>query len=391
MNKLRYVQSKLQGTSARQAFYKGLVTLISCIPISLTLVIDRADAQQSSQTVVTTSGTVARLGGAYDSQKQTFIGSECIDGSTSDPVGSQDSSFTLDQTISQAQLASELGFAVGGRARFGATEATGSADFLSRSTSNSFSVSAIYKAYYNFPVRKLRLTPHKLSPLGDSVQANYERWNQTCGDYYVDEQVLGAKLFFSIRIDFATSQQKQQFEAKFGIAGPMYSANATMKTASEQFSKDAKVTISAYQLGGDVSKITGIFGNSRNRIQHYTECTLGDFGACSSVLQSALYYAANDRSGFPSQLSSDRTPGPAVLSYVVKPYTAIGIYGKDPPGLKEAVGIARDKLSAAFENTYRQYLVSKRLLAGQLDPPRRASVERASTAIQENVLLLVSL
>jgi hypothetical protein len=246
-------------------------------------------------------------------------------------------------------------------------------------------VSSIYKAYYYFPVRKLRLTAHKLSPLGDSVDANYERWNTTCGDFYVDELVTGAKLFISIRIDFSSSQQKQDFQAHFSIAGPLYSANADMKTASDQFSKDSKVTVSAYQLGGDVSKITGVFGNDEDRIKLYTQCTLGNFSSCSSVLQNALIYATNTATGFPSQLGVDSKPGPATLSYVIKPYSAAGIYGKNYPFLDAAVGIARDKLAAAFEQAYRQNLSAKRLLAGTLEPDRRKAIEAASANIQQNI------
>jgi hypothetical protein len=212
--------------------------------------------QQTTQTVITSSGKVARLGGAYASDKEAFVGGECIEGSKYDEIGAAESSFSLDQSLSEKQLADQLGFSVGGRARFGVVEASASADFLQRSTSNAFSVSSIYKAYYYFPAHKLRLTQHKYSSLGDSVEANYERWNQTCGDHYVDQIGLGAKLFVSIRVDFASSEQKREFEAKFSIAGPMASASGDLKTATAQFSKDTKITVSAYQLGGDVSKLT---------------------------------------------------------------------------------------------------------------------------------------
>ena len=46
--------------------------------------------QQTSQTIITPAGTVARLGGAYSSSKEQFLGGDCLDGTTHDPIGAAD-------------------------------------------------------------------------------------------------------------------------------------------------------------------------------------------------------------------------------------------------------------------------------------------------------------
>jgi hypothetical protein len=83
----------------------------------------------------------AVLGGAYNKQKEAFVGSQCV---TGDPVatGSSESSLSLDQSMSDDNATNSLGFSLGARARYGVVEGSMSANFLSRSAATEFSVSS---------------------------------------------------------------------------------------------------------------------------------------------------------------------------------------------------------------------------------------------------------
>jgi hypothetical protein len=309
-----------------------------------------------AQSVVIVSGKSAILGSAYDPSKQDFISQECVSG-TEVATGSMQSSLHLDQSMSQQQVEQALGLSVGLRARYGAVDISGSAKFLSESASSSYSVSSVYSAFYEFQTKKL-VSVTKNS-LGTQLAPNFERWLTSCGDSFVDEIHTGARLFFSIRVDFSSESQKQQFEASFSVSGPMAGVDATLKQASKQFSRNTHVTVSAYQIGGDVSKLSGIFGDKAEATQAYVQCTLGNFDDCSSVLANALTYATNTGTGFPSQI----TAHPAVTSYGITTYEKAGIYTKPYPFLSQVVQISREELSELFERTFANYLIASRLLS----------------------------
>lgn len=310
---------------------------------------------RAADTVVTFSGKSAALGSPYDRTKQDFLSQQCVSGSPT-LTGSAEATLHLDQSMSEEEASESLGFGVGGHARFGVTDVSASAKFLSQSASSSYSVSAIYSAIYNFRTTKL-LSVHR-NTLGLELAPNFERWKNACGDSFVDEIRTGARLFFSIRVDFKSQKQKQEFEAEFSVSGPLAGAEGELKNASQRLGRDVKIVISAYQYGGDVSKLSEIFGGANGAGEPYLQCTLGHFEQCASVIQKALAYATNSTSGFPSQIIDK----PADISYGVATYGAAGIDTEPYPTISELSEQSRVELSTRFEVTYKQYLTASRLL-----------------------------
>jgi hypothetical protein len=201
----------------------------------------------------------------------------------------------------------------------------------------------------------------------------------------VSQIQYGAKLFFSIRVDFRSLEEKRSFEAKFSISGPVYSANATLNQASKDFSKNTKVTITAFQVGGDVSKLTGVFNNTDSGGANFVQCTLGDFEKCASVVQAALAYASDPQHGFPSQIAPGAKPGPAPLSYTTSKYGTAGLTKPDYPFLTEAVGEARHELSVKFRDQFLLKVRVDRLLELGLGQQKRDTIAAQQEFINANV------
>ena len=240
-------------------------------------------------------------------------------------------------------------------------EASGSAKFMRSVVSNEYSVSAVWLSEYKLPSRKLSAVTR--SAIGNSVTGNIERWAETCGDEYVDEIKVGARLFFSIRIDFTSKERKQSFESQFSVSGPLYSAEASLQQASREYGKDSKITVTALQMGGDVSKLTGIFPSTAEGNANFVQCSLGDLTQCTKVTQAALAYATDVQRGFPSQLAPGATPGGAPLEYKTAPYTQAGIYLQDGyPFLAEIAREARKRLHGAFEREFARQILANRLI-----------------------------
>jgi hypothetical protein len=342
--------------------------------------------QVYAETVVNSSSQrQAILGSAYSSDKQSFIGGECLQGSP-EPTGSPDASFALDQTITEHQLETSLGFDLGARARYGLWEGSASANFFTRSVSTAFSLSVNYSASYNFSVIKM-VQPTKTAT-GLNVSAQDDRWDTTCGDKVVNEVYKGARLFASVRIDFVSSEQKSKFEGKFKITGPMAGIDAKLEEASAQFAKDIRITVSAYQLGGDVSKLTAVFGNSDTARDNYVQCSLGHLEKCAAVLTGLLQYVGDTTAGFPSQLAPGVKPGPADLSYGVVDYSAYGIYPKSPQLARDVIAKARQELQRTFETTSRQYATAQQISLRPLTTVRRNLLEHALTDLRSNITAL---
>jgi len=247
-----------------------------------------------------TSSRQAILGSAYNSKKQEFAGQSCIAGN-SVPTGTATGTFSFDQSLSESQASQQLGFGAGGRARFGAVEASASAQFMRNAASSAYSLSSVWVSEYKLPTQKLNAP--KPNEIGRALAQNDDRWVETCGDEYVGEITYGARLFFSIRVDFSSTEEKQSFQAQFALSGPLFSANANLQQASQQFSKNAKVTVSALQFGGDVSKVTGLFADGDAGRAGFVQCTLGSFSSCADVISAALKYATSTTTGFPSQIA----------------------------------------------------------------------------------------
>jgi Leucine Rich repeats (2 copies) len=234
----------------------------------------------------------------------------------------------------------------------------------------------------------------QLSSIGKSVKNNDDRFNTTCGDHYVAQVKTGAKLFFSIRIDFKNQQTKESFNAKFSISGPAAGVSTTLAQASQTFGQNAVVTVVAHQVGGDVSKLTDLFRAANINLPDknhapLVQCQLGHFEQCSQVLEGFLIYASDTKKGFPSQLAPNAFPGPAVLQYITAPYTALGIYPKGFPILTQATEIARNQLSDLFKNQYQAAVAARRLLGQKNIDARRPLIEAAAKKVNDNIATIL--
>jgi hypothetical protein len=335
-------------------------------------------AQAQTTIVPNSANQTAVLGSAYRSEREGLIGQTCVSG-TATATGTPTSSFNFTQELSQRDAASELGFGAGGHARFGAVKASTSARFMRGSSSSAYSVGAVWMSDYRLPVEKL--TAAQLSPIGLGVAQNDERWAQTCGDEYVAEIVRGGKLFFSIRLDFSSTEAKQSFEARFKISGPLFGVQGDLKTASREFSRETRVTVQALQVGGDVAKLTAIFPTDTAGRAGYVRCTLGAFDQCASFIESAITYATDTQHGFPSQLAANA----ADLEYRTAPYTSMGVFPKNYPGLTEAIARARGSLHETFEQQFTSQMLAERLLELPLEAPRRQRIAQARDVIAANI------
>lgn len=339
--------------------------------------------------------TEALIGTGYNTETEKFVGA-CVSG-TEVQTGQPRANIDFSQSLSRDQLAKELGFDAGGKMRYGAADISAAAKFLKASTSNSFSITMVYSGDYRFKNRFLK--DPSLSTLGQSVHVDTEKFRQTCGDEFVEQIVEGAKLFFSIRIDFSSREEKDTFESSFSYKSSMAEAHAAIKNMRRNFSQSNSVTVSAFQMGGNVDQITGIFqgtSGTDNQSLGFVQCTLGDFAKCDNVLANALAYATDRTNGFPSQLKknvNEVNSGPANLFYLTKTYLTAGIYALYPQEVGVAIKAARQELEGIFDNTL-IFLTKARYLLYEgrvvLSSRQRAAIVKEEDKLAKNLQKIVA-
>jgi hypothetical protein len=330
------------------------------------------------------------LGAAYYSEHEALPGGSCLNDSRVLSVGEAHSSFTFQDSLTEGQLQSELGFEAGTRGSFALADFSASAGFVKSSMSTELSLAASWESDYLFPSKSLSVTLDDLNATGREVLRN-GHWNETCGDRFIKELSLGAKLFFSITIDFKSKESKSDFQSKFSISGSLFDVAASLNEASRSFGRNTRVTVRGYQLGGDVSRITQVFPQTRDGRIGFIQCQLGNFEKCATVISAALEYATDVEKGFPSQLKVDSKPGPAILGFKTAPYRAIGVYPGNYPLMDQATKLARKEISDAFQDQFRLAVTLDRILSGKALGDRLIGLKKAKSAVDENISFLLKL
>jgi len=365
---------------------KSLVK-VACAALMMALTCTQAHAEYE---IIAGGPREANAFFGYSSKQEKFKG-QCMTGDLVD-IGQPHANVSYSQHMSESEMQQELGMETSGRFSYGAMSASMSAKFLRASTSNSYSLSGTYSGDYRFPNQYLQ-NP-KLSTIGESVVKSPDRFETTCGDEYISQIQRGAKLFFTIRIDFSSEEDKTIFESSFSFNSSMVEAKSKLNAMSKNKNQQANVTVSVYQMGGNVAMLSGIFKGTAispngDEALGFVKCTLGDFSQCDGVLARAIEYATDTAKGFPSQLT---TANMASLAYETVPYEQAGIYVKFAPGVGDAVKVAQNDLSRLFQRQLKFHVTADYLLnEGMvlLSPQQKVDIAKMDSGAQDNIGRLV--
>lgn len=347
----------------------------------------------------------AVLGEGYNVKTEEFAG-VCVTGNVQ-YAGTPESSIRFDRSMSSTEVADSLGFSLGGKARYGLYKGSMSAKFASEASASDYAEVLVYSAQYNFKNARLNYTG--LSDVGERAKGSssdsnfvWDNWERTCGHEYVEQVVLGASLYISIKLEFATKADKQSFNAEFSVGGPMFEAKGALEKASSKFGKKASVTIQAYQLGGDVAQLSQALSGTSNvqvtvgdsvenkNVNALISCSMDNPSACLALLDRAMEYATNE---FPTQVKPDYDPthpaGPAELVYLTSPWDELALY-PPPPLLEDSVNVAREDLSFIFEQNlkYRNRVYALKSGRLNLSPSQQQKINEIDIAVSSNLKLL---
>lgn len=339
-----------------------------------------------------TSSEVGLLGDGYSSRDQRVL-SKCavFDASDIEWRGLNQSTFDFSLTASQDEVEKDFGIDVGGKYRTGVTETNASAKFARNSKTSGFSISYVWVSQYDFapiqlskvdfdPGVRANLKPEtpdwvKLNPNSPDYERdlwaksniriiNPDRFFQSCGNEVVYKQEVHAKLYINLRIDFATEAEATDFSTHVDFSSPTFAASASVHDLQKHVSSNTKFTISALQVGGDISALTNVFGkDDANQGFAVVQCTFGNIGQCQQVMQKAIAYASNSfanqiNAKDPNILANIGTPrGPAMTMSYSRDWREanLRLLSDLSPQAKELNEEAKRQLRESFETVFGQW------------------------------------
>lgn len=155
-----------------------------------------------------------------------------------------------------------------------------------------------------------------ISPLGQSaLNIGLNQFRDTCGNRFVQQYITGAGLYFIVKFEFASTEQKTKFDSS--VSGS-YGAASLSAAASKAVSDNhitGSVSVRAMQIGGDAKQLLGIVGSDGSGQAPVKVCSLSDITACSNLLTSLLKYTAS----VPAQIQQVGAQN-QILGYVLQDY-----------------------------------------------------------------------
>ena len=194
-----------------------------------------------------------------------------------------------------------------------------------------------------------------LNPIGEvHWKNNPADFRQFCGDSYIQGIHHGADLYIALQFHFNKEIDKQTFDAKYSSDfANLATFTKEIESTLTQINSKGNMHVMAYQVGGDPTQLSKLFGNGPSPTiapSSVTQCSFDDLASCTQLLNNALNYISSD---FPSQL---RLPPdgsiPALAAqtgFESEPYIALNPAIKTNSALTPEIIAERDKLGIKLE------------------------------------------
>lgn len=300
------------------------------------------------------TATSPLVGRGYSTDTQQIARNICFHSSVSS-TSSQQSSVNLDTAIRYGELEKLIKFSVSAKGGFGMFSASAKADYLKSIEENSLTVSLNYLNTMQQKVY-LSMSGYGIEALTDEAKLAYQEkgvnlFSLSCGDNYITSYSEGASLMVSLYLEFSDSHTRESFMAKSGGKfANIFSAMSTIETMAKYDLMSGKVSIKAYQEGGEPSRLPEILGRDAEGNYYVLSCDLNAMSNCKSAANSILDYARNS---FPSQVSFTTGAGLTTFQDSLFEYSSIQFIGLSLPVSFVDGGESLNRLK--FANDYVKY------------------------------------
>ncbi len=297
--------------------------------------------ESNSKTPATIDGAVTgldpaarSLGNGWDTELQRKL-APCVETANYVYRGAQNSELTVMRDYTYDQIMEQTGGGIYGKASLlGLVSAKVEGDMATSLASTDDSTSYIY----NFSImgKSVVLGDRRLNVNGSSAfnTGNLVHFRDECGNQFVDQVKLGGQLYIGVKYTFASKETKEQISLTMSLSvfWGLIKIHKTWTKEFRDFMKNVRVSLEAFQIGGDPRKLEAL----KNEIYHGS-CAGDEPDACAEAIDKLLDYGANEFSKQMGDmtLSDDPNAGPAIIDLSLDNYSAQKIF--DPKQGKAVV------------------------------------------------------
>jgi hypothetical protein len=312
----------------------------------------------------------ARLGDGYDLERDWVRGA-CFNQGSFDYQGQARAEVSIDASMTYEQLTKDLEASAGADFKLGFFTANASSEFARNAASSRLSAAFIYRAKYQLPNRIFIYPQPPFTPIAQGLLdgRDFAGFRELCGNRYVREHRREGKVYIAVRLDFGTEADKTTFSADVSLGIGILNLKGKIKDVVAQHGLSGSVEIRAFQMGGDVTQLLGIFAQFGS--EAVGRCSFEDLSKCDTLLGSLVQYASGS---FNSNTINDGNA--AVVGYVFHDYGAVdpGLRDLPPYPIAEGVPQARQDARTKVQELLRGSQRAEMLLREGADPLKEPDI-----------------
>lgn len=231
------------------------------------------------------------VGAGYSGDLQQITQQQCFDASISS-ITEKEGEIQLDQATSFSDLENILRIQVSVGGRFFMFSAKAKANYMRSIRDKDYSMSLNYYATFSNKVT-VNIAGYGVDALTKFGKGTYNDTNNpyfglVCGDQYIASYDQGALLTMGLNIELSSHEEKREFKRKAKInIGPfnIFKAAGSVEEVCKENKITGSVTIHAFQIGGEPTKLTQILNNN------VVTCNINAMAECHKTASTLLDYA----------------------------------------------------------------------------------------------------
>lgn len=256
-----------------------------------------------------------RLGLGYNSYSQMFVPMACVTGDVQQ-IGAAHAELEYHQDLNFEQVSRTLSLSLGWSIPL--AQLSSEMEFIRKTASST--LSHTHSVFFKMKARSEALKAESLQ-LTDSASALSGNGSgqvlADCGNEFVSQVDYGGALVATLRLDFASLDDKKEFNARVGLGYDTdkgtIKIDGSLGRISEKLKIRTRVTVVARQFGGQPAALLGILPGG------VASCTLESLSPCAELFTNLVSYGQQE---FQSQFSNAQDYVP--VAYQTTPYSHAG-------------------------------------------------------------------
>jgi hypothetical protein len=325
------------------------------------------------------------FGQGYSSATTLPAEYSCFNNGTITSTGGGSNVLNFNSAMSFQDIQKSLNIDVSGEGSYGPFSASAEAEYARFVEDDQYS----YSMYY---FEQIKLSTNVWNPIGYGVDllnptgkgvynTTSDAFRIICGDKIYKEVHEGIGLYATMHLSFSSHYERNTFTSKAsGSFGDIASAAAQVKAIASKYDLSGEVDITAFQQGGDASRLPNIFQHDGDNY-YITSCSFADFSACEKTVGGILKYAQSDL--------VNQTQNPYPLEWDTSNVGDLGI-NVGHSVVNDTVKAAREWLGGTYLNQTQDLKTSNHVINSQYSEyiSLLPNFKQASSVLKQNTQLM---